>query len=256
MDFNADNLRQIYINWVKKSDFIDLDNTWVEIKTPFTDFTGSFISIFAKKEGNDYYLTDYGNVINELDMHNIPIIKSRKQYLNKILLCQGCSIDKNNNIFVRFNNINDFPKYKHQLIQTIINVSDLFLTSHSNNENLFTFDVIEYFDSKEISYSSRPYSLFGSSGYANNFDLNIGQIKKKGIPALHTKIINRLNDNMMRAVLLAQKDLNLDSNEKIATVINDIDFNVAPKNITILKKNFIEVINWSERDEYFNKYAV
>lgn len=255
MDFNADNLKKVYLEWVKKSDFIDLNDKWVEIKTPFTDFTGSFISIFAKKENDNYIITDYGGIINELDMHNIPITKGRKLYLDKFLVCQGCRINSDNHIYTSFKNIDDFPKYKHQLIQVLINTSDLFMTSRSAKDNLFTFDVVDYLDDKGIAYSSRPYSLPGNSGYVFNFDVNIGKIKNKNIPALHTKIINQLNDNVLKTILLAQKDIVLDRDEKFAAIINDTSFKTSQKKLKLLHNNSIEVINWSMRDSYFGKYA-
>lgn len=253
MDFNADSLKNIYLNWVKQADFIDLKNSWVEIKTPFTDFTGSFISLFAKKQGDIYILTDYGNILNELEMHSI-INKSRLGLLNKILSSQHCSIGENNDICIKFQNICDFPKYKHQLIQAIINVSDLFLTSKASVENLFTFDVFEYLDKIGVSYSSRPYAIEGKE-LSYTFDMNIGQIKNKGIPVLHSKIINRLNDNMLKTILYSVQDLTLDTNEKFATIINDTRYAPKSQNIALLQKYNIEIINWSKREAYFTKYA-
>ncbi len=254
MDFNADNLKQIYLNWINKSNYTDLKNEWIEIKTPFTDFTGSYIYLFAKKIDDKYYLTDYGNILNELDMHNIQIKGQRKKLLYKILLSQKCNIGNNNDIYIEFFNITDFPKYKHQLIQAIINISDLFLTSKSNIENLFLFDVVEFLDKNEISYSSRPYSLQGKSELTNTFDLNIGQIKKRNIPTLHTRIINRLTDNSMKSLIFATTDLSLDKNEKIATILNDIDNKIDDKKIKILENANIEVIHWKNNIKYFYKY--
>ena len=254
MDFNAVNLKQIYLNWINKCNYTDLKNEWIEIKTPFTDFTGSYIYLFAKEIDGKYYLTDYGNILNELDMHNIQIKGQRKDLLNKILLSQKCEIGKNNDICIKFSNIENFPKYKHQLIQAIINISDLFLTSKSNIENLFLFDVIDFLDKQEISYSSRPYSLQGKSELTNNFDLNIGQIRKRNIPTLHTRIINRLTDNSMKSILFATTDLYLDKNEKIATIINDIDNKIDNKKADVLRKSNIEVIFWNDIIDYFEKY--
>jgi len=253
LSFNAENLKQVYLNWINQSNYTDLNNNWIEIKTPFTDFTGSYIYLFAKENNGKYYLTDYGNILNELDMHNIQIKGQRKKLLKKTLLNQKCDIGKNNDIYIEFSDINDFPKYKHQLIQSLINISDLFLTSKSNVKNLFIFDVMEFLDKNEISYSSQPYTLKGQSKLANNFDLNIGQIKKRNIPTLHTRILNQVTDNTLKSLIFAVNDLFLSKNEKIATILNN-DIKINKDDIKILRNANIEVIDWKYHTEYFNRY--
>lgn len=256
MDFNADSLRKVYLEWVKENSYKDLNNEWVEIKTPFTDLTGSYIYLFAKQIGDKIYLTDYGNTLNELELNKIELKRTRKELFNNILLTNGCKLGKElNDIYTDFYDILDFPIRKHQLIQAIINVNDLNLISKNNVKSMFISDIMEYLDDNNIIYSDRVYSISGKSTLPNQFDLSVGKVKRKDLPQIHIRVINQLNKNNVKMLLFAKDDLDLKDNERIATIINS-DNKINRENTQILKSRDIDVIESKFIDDYFEPYKM
>lgn len=256
MGVNADELRKIYLNWVKENFYKDLNSDWIEIKTPFTDLTGSYIYLYAKKNNDKIIITDYGNTMNEFELNKIELKGQRKNYFDNILLTQGCKFGTQlKDIYIEFSDVLKFPIYKHQLIQAIININDLYLISKNNVKNMFINDIIEYLDNKNISYSDRGYSISGVSGLPNKFDLNIGKIKKRNLPQVHTKVINKLDTNTVKLLLFTKGDVILNNDERIATIINSKN-KVNKENLNALKSKDIDVIESNNINDYFMKYSL
>ena len=254
MQTDASMLKQTYIDWVKDMNYIDINNKWVEIQTPFTNIYGDIIVLFFKNNNGIYYLTDYGNTINEFSLSGMKLSKQRKDMFEKYIKSQDCLCNEKE-IYVRFNDIKKFPVFKHKLIQAIINILDVFLLTPSDVKDLFIFDVKKFLDEKGIGYNPRGYTV-NSIKYdlPNFFDINIG--KKGSLPSLHTRIINRLDDNLVKAIIYTIDNMNLYQDEKIATIINDVDATIKKeKSIEILKQAKAEVIPWTNRDLYFSRYA-
>jgi hypothetical protein len=254
MSLTSDLLKQEYQNWLSQIKINDLTNDWVEIQTPFTDIKGDIISLFAKANGNKYCITDYGVTFDELQMCNL-LSKTRKTILEKILRNQDCYLD-GEHIKIDFYDIKDFVKTQHKIIQAIISANDLFIFNEKQVKELFLFDVMEFFDKNNISYSSRSYYISDCNDFQTSFNFNIG--KRKNAPALHTKVVNRIDESRSKLILYEHKNINLGKNEKILIIVNDNEnFDKKTKiNIEKLKKNGAEILEWSEREKYFSPYMV
>lgn len=85
----------------------------------------------------------------------------------------GVKKDSHNSLFVQPNEL-DFAMKKHNIIQAILSINDLFCLSGSNVKNLFFEDVENWLKNNKIHFTNRI-GLIGKSGYHHNFDYQIRQ---------------------------------------------------------------------------------
>ena len=124
-----DALIENYFKWLKDNTSTKLINdTWSEITTPYLDRHNDCLQIYAKKENNNIILTDDGYIINDLISSGCALdSQRRKEILNTTIKGFGVSLD-DNQIIVK-TTIDNFPQKKHDLIQAMLAVNDLFYLS-------------------------------------------------------------------------------------------------------------------------------
>lgn len=71
-----------------------------------------------------------------------------------------------------------FNKSKHNLLQCLIFVNDMYLLSNPKSQNIFTEDVAKQIDEHNI-YYGRDIPIIGSSGVVHNFDFFISAKKNQ-----------------------------------------------------------------------------
>ena len=72
----------------------------------------------------------------------------------------------------------NFPLHKHNLIQAMLAVNDLFYLAKPVVESLFYEDVVAWLDANEIRYTPKV-KFTGTSGYDHLFDFVIPEIEKQ-----------------------------------------------------------------------------
>ncbi len=127
-------------------------------------------------------LTDDGYTIFGLENNGVSInkFKKRKKIFEEHLSAYGIKYnDKTHEIFVQ-TNFKNFNKSKHNLLQCLIFVNDMYLLSNPKSQNIFTEDVANKLDEHNI-YYGRDIPIIGSSGVVHNFDflLALRKIKRK-----------------------------------------------------------------------------
>ncbi|HAR3712034.1 TPA: DUF1828 domain-containing protein, partial [Staphylococcus aureus] len=133
-----------YFNWLKQNYiFKELDSS-TEITTPFKNHLNDFIRIYADTlPNNEICLSDDGLTINELEMLGIDInTKTRTKLIQNILNQFNLKlVDKEITADVKNES---FAQSKHNLIQGILKIYDLTLTTKSNVTNIFYEEVFEF----------------------------------------------------------------------------------------------------------------
>ena len=99
----------------------------------------------------------------------------------------GFGVRRNGNALEVQATAKDFCLRKHNLVQAMLAVDDLFYTARSAVANLFNEDVAGWMDSADIRYSPRL-KISGKSGYDHFFDFVIP--KSKGAPERMLRAIN------------------------------------------------------------------
>lgn len=242
-----------YYNWLKeKTDFKKISN-YYKITTPYLDRHNDYIQIYLKKENDNFILTDDSYTIEDLIQSGCNIdTPNRKKLLQIVLNGYGVSLH-NEELFVKANNDN-FPLKKHNLIQAILTVNDMFYLTKPNIENLFFEDVKNWFDVSDIRYSERV-SFMGHSGYPRMFDFLIS--KSKNAPERIIKTVNNPRKASADNIILEWLDTKeiRPENSKAYTIINNREKTVSSSIIEALQNYDITPIKFNEIDKYKQELA-
>jgi hypothetical protein len=141
----------------------------------------------------------------------------------------------------------NFAQKKHNLIQAILSVNDLFYTAQANVESLFLEDVSRWLDSLEIRYSP-DIILSGLSGLENRFNYLIPKSKTK--PERILQAINNPSKNSAKNFVFSWMDIKaVRQVESTAyTVLNDKDGKIESDILNIFDKYGIKAFPFSERE--------
>ena len=244
-----DALIENYFKWLKDNTSTKLINdTWSEITTPYLDRHNDCLQIYAKKENNNIILTDDGYIINDLISSGCALdSQRRKEILNTTIKGFGVSLD-DNQIIVK-TTIDNFPQKKHDLIQAMLAVNDLFYLSKPQIQNLFFDDVVNWFDSNDIRYVQKA-KFSGKSGFDNMFDFSIPKSKKYSERLVQT-VTNPSRENSLNLVFkwLDTKD-ERPSESILYALLNDSEKSISSQINDAFSNYGINVIPWSEKENY------
>jgi hypothetical protein len=242
-----------YITWVKDNTKIREVENWVEITTPYIDRHNDYLQIYVKRENSDFILTDDGYIIQDLENSGCKLDSKKRQDLLSITL-NGFGIKKVGNALEVEASRESFNFKKHNLIQAMLAVNDLFYLSGPMVLNLFLEDVILWIDINDIRYVSKV-KFTGKSGLDHTFDFAIPASKQK--PERIIRAINRPNNDTAQAMAFAWIDTKevRKYDSKAYAILNDIDKNIQPSVITALKNYDVNPILWSKRDNFIGELA-
>lgn len=250
LDKNIDD----YFRWIKEktSVYQDVDTQWSVINTPFLGAFNDGIDIYAKKEGNKIILSDNGETLSNLELQGVNLLssksKSRRNLLDMVLRNYGITLD-NDEFLIKTDNAK-FPQAKHNLLNSIIEVSSFYTLSKSNVSNVFKEDVASFFNELGLIFTPDFISK-GETGLEFNFDFQIAKHKEEIV----LKSFNTMNNNLLSSFLFSWEDIKpmreKSSRKKVKAIaiINDADREIKDEYIDALKSKNADYILWSERKE-------
>lgn len=148
-----DKLLNDYRAWLKdKTTLREVNGSWVEITTPYLDRRSDALQIYARQENGGYILTDDCYTIHDLESSGCSINTDKRQDLLKMTL-NGFGVKLNNEALEVHATPENFPLRKHNLIQAMLAVNDLFYLAKPIVESLFYEDVIAWLEASDIRYS-------------------------------------------------------------------------------------------------------
>lgn len=185
-----------YLRWLKNSiTEKELENC-IEITTPFLDRHNDWIQIYIEEKNDNIYLTDDGYTIEDLITCGCDITTpTRKKLLQRIVNGYGIKISDNNELYTS-TTPSFFPQKKHALIQCMMAINDLYMTSRSNTISIFADEIKDFFNEKNVIYS-QDVSFVGQTGFNHKFDFLVPKIKDK-----KETIIKSINSPTKDKVLL------------------------------------------------------
>jgi hypothetical protein len=171
-------LLQTYRAWLKdKTSLRQIDGEWVEITTPYLDRHNDSLQIYARAENGGYLLTDDSYTIRDLEASGCNLYTERRQDLLRMTL-NGFGVRLQDEALEVHATAESFPLRKHNLIQAMLAVNDLFYLAKPIVESLFFEDVIAWLDANEIRYTPKA-KFTGTSGYDHLFDFVIPKSRKQ-----------------------------------------------------------------------------
>ncbi len=174
--------------------------------------------------------------------------QKRMSILNQILNSFGITLDKNNAL-VTTATVDNFPIKKHFMIQAMLSISDMFMTSNPVVISIFYDEVENFLKSNDIRHVPNV-QFTGKSGYVHNFDFVIPASKKS--PERIIKTINNPNKDNTTSVLFSWSDTreNRTLSSKMYVFLNDTEKEVKPEIINAYIQYQIKPVLWSKRNDY------
>lgn len=244
---NADSFIDKYIKWLKQNTkALNLSDGIVEITTPFLDRHNDSIQIYVVQDGDGYTLTDDGYTIADLEISGLLFnTNKRKQELEIILNGFGIQLGENGALYCKCNDSN-FPAKKHNLMQSILAVNDLFVLSRPNVASFFAQDVESFLADNDIRYTSNV-KFTGKSGFDHAYDFVIPH--SKASPDRLIKSVNSLDRTRTESIIFAWNDTLKTRPEgtQLYTFVNDDGKNISKTNSDALKEYGIIPVQWKEK---------
>ena len=238
-----------YWMWLREETNIRQIGEWVEITTPYLDRHNDYLQIYAKRDDNGFMLTDDGYTIEDLERSGCTIDSPRRQDLFKTTLNGfGVNVSETTKALEVRASADDFALRKHNLIQAILAVNDLFYLASSTVASLFHEDVVAWLDMCDVRYT--PSVRFaGKSGYDHRFDFVIP--KSRLHPERILRALNRPTRDAAQTMAFAWMDTKVVRSEesRAYAILNDADREVPQSVLDALNTYEVTPIRWSARNE-------
>ncbi|MDD2263275.1 MAG: DUF1828 domain-containing protein [Clostridia bacterium] len=239
-----------YSIWLKDKTILRVINEHGEITTPFLDRHNDHIQIYVKKQNSGYVLTDDGYTIKDLETSGCEInTDKRKAILMQTINGFGVK-NLNAELCIKTDEAH-FPQMKHNLIQAILAVNDIFYTASSVVASLFLEDVQAWLDEYEIRYTPKV-NFTGKSGFQHNYDFVIPKSTKS--PERIVKAMNNPDKPQIQNLIFSWQDTQQirPDNSILYAILNDTN----PLNNSVLDAliNYaVDPLLWSNRDQHLEK---
>ncbi len=237
-----------YHVWLKdKTALRQLNADWVEITTPYLDRHNDYLQIYTKRDNGAFVLTDDGYIIDDLRNSGCKLDNKKRQDLLKMTL-NGFGVQLQNEALVVRATPNNFALRKHNLIQAMLAVNDLFYLAAPVVASLFLEDVTQWLDLHNIRYTPNV-KFTGKTGYDHLFDFVIP--KSKVQPERIVKAINRPNKDMAESFVLAWFDTRevRPPESKAYAFLNDNEQAPQPSVTDALHNYDVLPVLWSAREK-------
>ena len=242
-----------YLIWLRDKTALRQVKDWVEITTPYLDRHNDYLQIYVKREDGGFILTDDGYTIEDLKRSGCELeSRKRKDLLNLTLNGYGVKLEGDN--LVVHTSPDNFALRKHNLVQAILAVNDLFYLAVPVVSSLFLEDVTSWLDLNDIRYTPRV-KFTGKSGYDHLYDFVIPASRRQ--PERILKTINRPGKDTAEIAAFAWIDTKevRPSNSRAYTLLNDAEFAPSASVLDALRNYDINSVLWSQREKVKEELA-
>ena len=249
-----EHLVEAYRLWFKtKTKVREIDSDWVEITTPYLDRHNDALQIYAKKEKSGYVLTDDRYTIDDLEASGCNLQTVKRQDLLAITL-NGFGVKLHNSALEVHASAETFPSRKHDLVQAMMAVNDLFYLAQPVVESLFLEDVTAWMDETAVRYLPNV-KFTGVSGYDHRFHFGVPKSKKR--PERIVEAITRPTKETAADIIFRWNDIRevRATDAQAYAILNDREHVVASSVVDALGNYGIRPVRWSERYEVGDELA-
>ncbi len=236
-----------YRTWLKdKTSLRELDGSWVEITTPYLDRHNDANKIYARSENGRYVLTDDSYTVRDLEASGCNLnSEKRKDLLNMTL--NGFGVRMNAEALEVHASAENFPWRKHNLIQAMLAVNDLFYLASPFVHSLLFEDVVAWLDTSEVRYTPKV-KFTGTSGFDHLFNFVIPKSPRRQ-PERIVQAISKPTRDFAEAFIYAWSDTRevRPSDSKAYAVLNDGEQPVSSGVLDAFRNYKIEPVVFSQR---------
>jgi len=236
-----------YEIWLREKTTLRQVDEWVEITTPYLDRHNDCLQIYAKRDDGGFVLTDDGYTIEDLEQSGCRITGGRRQALLDMTL-NGFGVKVNETALEVRASRENFALKKHNLVQAMLAVNDLFYLASPVIASLFYEDVVAWLELFEIRYTPNV-KFTGRSGYDHRFDFVIP--KSKAQPERVLRAINRPSRDTAQSMTFSWIDTReVRAPESCAyAILNDADRPVSVSVLSAMRSYGVRPVPWSDREE-------
>lgn len=235
-----------YHAWLKDKSVLRQVDEWVEITTPYLDRHNDYVQIYAKRANGGFLLTDDGYTIDDLEQSGCKLESRKRQDLLKMTL-NGFGVQLEGKALQVHASTDNFALRKHNLLQAMLAVNDMFYLAVPMIASLFYEDVVAWLDIHDIRYTPKV-KFTGKTGYDHLFDFVIPKSRRE--PERIIQTINRPSRDTAQAVVLSWVDTKevRSSDSRAYALLNDSEQPVSSAVIDALRSYDVRPVTWSERE--------
>lgn len=246
-------LMDTYYAWLKDKSVLRQVDQWVEITTPYLDRHNDYVQIYAKRADGGFDLTDDGYTIQDLEQGGCKLESRKRQELLKMTL-SGFGVQLVGKSLHVHASPENFALRKHNLLQAILAVNDMFYLAVPMVASLFYEDVVAWLDLHDIRYTPKV-KFTGKSGYDHLFDLVIPKSRRQ--PERIIQTMTRPNRDTAQSIAfswLDTKDVRSPDSRAYA-ILNDGEQSVSSAVLDALRSYDVRPVVWSGREHIREELA-
>ena len=236
-----------YWIWLRDRTSLREIGDWTEITTPYLDRHNDCLQIYAKRVNGGFVLTDDGYILDDLEQSGCKLDSPKRQALFKTTL-NGFGIQINEKALEVHASADNFALRKHNLVQAMLAVNDLFYLASPFVANIFYEDVVAWLDLSEIRYTPNV-KFTGKSGYDHRFDFVIP--KSRVQPERVVRAINRPSRDTAQAMAFSWIDTKevRSPDSRAYAILNDSDQQLSENVLAAIRSYDVHPIAWATRDQ-------
>lgn len=250
-----ESLMSDYRAWLKdRTSLREINGLWVEITTPYLDRHNDALQIYVRSQAGGYVLTDDSYTVRDLEASGCSLKSEKRMDLLKMTL-NGFGVHMNEEALEVKASLENFPARKHNLVQAMLAVNDLFYLASPVVQSLFLEDVVEWLDMSDVRYTPRA-KFTGTSGFDHLFDFVIPKSPRKQ-PERIVQAINRPTRDHAETFIYAWNDTRdvRPADSRAYVVLNDGEQPVSSGVLDAFRNYHIEPVVFSRRDEIVQDLA-
>ncbi len=236
-----------YLRWLKEGLQVSELQGSCRIATPFVDRHNDEIEIYVERRNGGLLLTDDGYTIADLASSGMAFgTDKRKAHLTAIL--NGFGVRQEGEELQVHATPQDFPQKKHNLVQAMLAVNDMFVMGEEHVLSLFKEDVAKFLETNQIPVFP-DFKLSGRSGFDHKFDFGLPKTQRR--PQRVIRAINDLTKDQALSFAFAVADVRVLRAEPLVafTFVNDVEHPPNEDNLAAIKAYEIEPLMWSKRQD-------
>lgn len=242
-----------YLAWLRQKTSLRQINDFVEVTTPYLDRHNDYLQFYVRRSNGGYLLTDDGYIIDDLKLSGCKLDTTKRQDLLKMTL-NGFGVQLDSDALVVKATPDNFNLRKHNLVQAMLAVNDLFYLAVPMVASLFLEDVTAWFEQYEVRYTPKV-KFTGRSGYDHLFDFVIP--KSRRAPERIVQAINRPSRETAQAVAFSwidTKEVRPEDSRAFA-LLNDAEQTPSSAVVDALKNYDVQPVLWSQRENVREQLA-
>ena len=242
-----------YIEWLRNNmSIVELEDA-CEITTPFLDRHNDHLQIYVQEIDGQYLLSDDGYIINDLMMSGLDLGTDNRQNILKTILA-GFGVNQVDDVLQIKAQSRTLAQRKHNLIQAMLAVNDMFVTARPYVFSMFREDVEQYLRAHQVRFISSV-SFIGRSGFTHTFDFAIPPSQDR--PERLVKAINNPSKDNVSSLIFSWNDTRevREDDAIVYAMLNDQDRSVSLDALSALDEYKIHPIQWSNKEQYVEELA-